>query len=51
MYSTKFERKIFYAVTFVAQSIGNISGQTVGMSTTLYADDADDARLMFIAEL
>ena len=41
----------FNAVTIVAQSIGNISGQTAGIATTLYADDADDARLMFIAEL
>ena len=34
----------------VAQSIGNISGQTVGIATTLYCDDADDARLMLTAE-
>ena len=40
----------FNAVTMVAQSIGNISGQTVGIATTLYCDDADDARLMLTAE-
>ena len=40
----------FSAVTIIAQSIGNISGQTAGTATTLYANDANDARLMLIAE-
>ena len=40
----------FNAVTIIAQSIGNISGQTVGLGTTLYCDNADDARLMLVAE-
>ena len=40
----------FNTVTMTVQSIGNISGQTIGLGTTLYCDGSDDARLMLVAE-
>ena len=50
MTSIALNERSFNCITFVAQSIGNISGQTIGSGTTVYADDGDDAKLVLTAE-
>ena len=50
MTSIALNERSFNSITFVAQSLGNISGQTVGLGTTVYADDGDDAKLVLTAE-
>jgi len=51
MTSIALNERSFNSITFIAQSIGNISGQTVGLGTSVYADDGDDAKLVLTAEL
>jgi len=51
MTSIALNERSFNSVTVIAQSLGNISGQTVGLGTTIYADDGDDAKLVLTAEL
>ena len=48
--SITLNERSFTGVTLVAKSIGNISGQSAGIGTSLYGDDTDDAKLVLSAE-